>query len=212
MNLEWKSLTHSSLLPSPPPSEVVTQPPTFSVFFCTLLLTVTSAENMSCSQACEEALSDLSFKGTDLTADYYIAQCANTLRVQSIFVCIRHYCSPRSIEAGLKDFNNTCQEYGGLSLPPHSIIDDFTKGDTRGWQPISTVCVSVPSISAIPLLIMLYSSTTRVLKRFKKLSLCHQSCTTSHTTHSMSGIIQRSHVLTTATRFLVSGPLCSSQA
>lgn len=82
------------------------------------LLPLTSAGKLSCSQACQQALGYLIFNGTDPTADYYEAQCSNEVQVQSIYLCIRHYCTPRGTSP-LIEF-----EYGSTpsTRPSHTIL------------------------------------------------------------------------------------------
>ena len=74
-------------------------------------------DRLSCAQACQEALSSWTFASTNADAGYYEAQCNNVLRVKSVFICVRNYCTPRDIKAGLADLNNTCSQYGSTFLP-----------------------------------------------------------------------------------------------
>lgn len=89
------------------------------------LAVTVSCEKLSCVSACQEALSGLTFGGTD-SPDYYVLTCTNTLRAKSIYVCSKHYCTPSDITPGLDALNSSCRQNGPFPLPPYSIISNVT--------------------------------------------------------------------------------------
>ena len=111
------------------------------VIFSFFLPSTVFCGRLSCAYACQEALSSLVFQGTSANAGYYESQCDNVLRVKSLFICMRHYCTPRDINAGLAELNSTCHEYGSTFLPPYVIIGNITDEDAQTLRHIDTVDV-----------------------------------------------------------------------
>lgn len=111
-----------------------------AIFLLILWLRFTAAGELKddeiCVSSCQEAISSLEFIGTDPDADYYTSQCTNDLRVKSIFVCSRKYCPQSDINPGLEYFNQTCETYGTVSLPPYSIIENLTDADVDNFRHI----------------------------------------------------------------------------
>lgn len=94
-------------------------------------------ENQLCMAACDAALSYLTFNGSELQS-YYVAECTNSLRVQSMFVCSKTYCKESDIQPGLNYFEKYCQTYGSVDLLPYSIISNFTTESIEALRQVTT--------------------------------------------------------------------------
>ena len=88
-------------------------------------------EYTGCLGGIETAISYLTFNGTD-PEDYYGNLCTNKIVVTSMWAAAKLYCTPKQIEAGVKQFGGYCTEYGGVTLTPYLnvlpvLTDDYIK-------------------------------------------------------------------------------------
>jgi len=146
------------------------------LFFLSILGTATS-DKLSCSYSCQTALSYFVFNGSSPMDPYYTAQCTNLLRVQSIFVCMRHYCTDTEIKAGLADFTDSCEVYGSVELLPYSVIDNITDEEVQHWRTVTIPDLGTLGSLGTPVFVAqpLYSLSKRTIVR------THCSCDASST-------------------------------
>lgn len=86
-------------------------------------------DDQYCFIACQQALSGLTFAGSPSQEETYEGEpCENSLHVQSIFLCVRRYCSEHQVEVGYEYASAGCKA-SGYSLPSMTIVDSFTMED-----------------------------------------------------------------------------------
>lgn len=91
------------------------------------------ASAADCAYACHDPAARLQFNGSSPEDDYYVAQCTNLLRVQSVFYCMKTYCSEKDIRGGLKTVTSDCMVYGKQDILPWSVIDNITRTEAESW-------------------------------------------------------------------------------
>ncbi|KAL6251331.1 hypothetical protein RBB50_001539 [Rhinocladiella similis] len=107
------------------------------IFYALLALLGTSmGSKTACANACQTVAADLVFTSTKDMTDYYAEQCVEALRDETLFVCMRSYCTDKEVEAGIAYYIDYCQKYGSLDLLPYTIIDNITTADVQKWPQI----------------------------------------------------------------------------
>lgn len=87
-----------------------------------------------CFEGCMEALAEQTYVGTPTAEDgYYLETCENALHVQSIFLCVRAYCTSEEARQGFEFESSNCKK-NGASLPSMSIVDNVTMEDIQSMQ------------------------------------------------------------------------------
>lgn len=105
-----------------------------SIAFCFVcLFPVIYCNVLDCHLACRTPIGSLRFDGPSSEYGYQIDQCTNRLRLQSIYVCMRSYCTETEIKAGLNTFADECMKNGHVDIPSWSIIDDVTSTEVHSW-------------------------------------------------------------------------------
>lgn len=80
-----------------------------------------------CVQGCFEALSGVEFSGTSAMVDgYYVDQCSNILRIQSVYLCSRERCSQPELAAGIRYYNQFCEFQAGITVPGLHIVANYS--------------------------------------------------------------------------------------
>lgn len=119
----------------------------FGISVLAILLGLTSADNIQpdevCVSACQYTLSSLTFNGTDPDAGYYESNCGNELRIKSMYLCSKLRCNPDDIQPGIDSLNSDCVTYGGISLPPYSIILDISQTTIDGLRRVSLADMAI---------------------------------------------------------------------
>ncbi|OJJ51831.1 hypothetical protein ASPZODRAFT_22254 [Penicilliopsis zonata CBS 506.65] len=104
-----------------------------------LLLTLAacaSALPMDCGWACLFTVEDIPFTGINSsTVGFYVFACTNPLAVQSIFMCMRYYCTEHEQQVALNAFNDTYCPLYDVKLPSWSIIDNITDAEAEKEWP-----------------------------------------------------------------------------
>ena len=93
-------------------------------------------DDQYCFIACQQALSGLTFAGSPSQEETYEGEpCENSLHVQSIFLCVRRYCSEHQVEVGYVYATAGCKA-SGYPLPSMTIFDSFTMEDMNRIKPL----------------------------------------------------------------------------
>ena len=74
-----------------------------------------------CAYACAEATSYIIFNTTEVSEDYYLGYCTDTLKWESAWACAAMHCSGDEIAAAEKYVEDMCEENG------HSLVMTYDK-------------------------------------------------------------------------------------
>jgi hypothetical protein len=81
-----------------------------------------------CVAACERALSYVTFSTSDNGADHYVNECSDRLRIDSMYLCTKIYCTEKEQKSGLQYLNKECRTKDGIDLPDYqSFISNITE-------------------------------------------------------------------------------------
>lgn len=90
----------------------------------------------SCARSCDNCLEDVPFEDADLNATFTERRCSSRLRSISTYLCLKTHCPAADRDHALDLLNATCQETLGVSVPPYSIISNYSSEDIRNLQHI----------------------------------------------------------------------------
>lgn len=102
---------------------------------CLLLLCVSPSFALNkeagerCFGACQLALDFVTFNDTNSQDPNFGRLCGSKLRIKSIFLCVGLYCQTQNAEMGLHEWNETCQRYENVTLPPLQLVTNYTNDD-----------------------------------------------------------------------------------
>lgn len=100
--------------------------PSFLIFSL-LLLVQNSLQHLPsnselCAAACSSSLHRVVFNTTVSTDDYYTGYCEDTLRLSSIFLCIRIHCSQSQIDYAVNYAVESCHTEVHIETPSYQTV------------------------------------------------------------------------------------------
>lgn len=81
-----------------------------------------------CFDACRYSFKAVRFSNPDNITDFFMNECSNILRLESLYLCADTRCSATSRDEGLRGMNETCRDLG-VSLPGLDIIQKYSDED-----------------------------------------------------------------------------------
>ncbi|KND87213.1 Ferric reductase transmembrane component 5 [Tolypocladium ophioglossoides CBS 100239] len=90
-----------------------------------------------CAESCQNCLRSVRFNDSDPTASDLVHSCRSRLALSSTYLCLDLNCGAQSGHQALREHNATCQRTLGVSIPPLSIIANFTSDDISRIRRIS---------------------------------------------------------------------------
>jgi hypothetical protein len=100
---------------------------TICISLSTALKVIKSGEY--CFGACQLSLQSVKFNDTTEHTPKYERLCGSKLRIDSLYLCVRLYCTLQNAEKGLDEWNQTCQDRGNVTLPPIQVVAHYTDAD-----------------------------------------------------------------------------------
>ncbi|RDL40881.1 uncharacterized protein BP5553_00860 [Venustampulla echinocandica] len=84
-----------------------------------------------CFSACRQVSRAVQFNTTNPeTGKPWVSDaCHNELRLSSLYLCARIFCTQEERARGTAGFNQTCLTFSNTTLPPYSLIEDYTDDD-----------------------------------------------------------------------------------
>ena len=100
--------------------------PSFLIFSLLLLVQKSLQDLPSnselCAAACSSSLRRVVFNTTVSTDDYYTGYCEDTLRLSSIFLCIRIHCSQSQIDSAVNYAVESCHTEVHIETPSYQSV------------------------------------------------------------------------------------------
>ncbi|KAE8335359.1 hypothetical protein BDV24DRAFT_169302 [Aspergillus arachidicola] len=103
---------------------------------------VAATEPRLCVQACREAFNHVAFEVDASMSEPLNNVCGNSLRIQSIYLCLKSYCSDLVIGAGSADLLDVCEGYQNITLFALSNISNVSDSDTANLLQFTAEAIS----------------------------------------------------------------------